>query len=101
MSEEPREQLVRLNALIQHHTALLNEHIRDSTIIISDLEEDLSYVFSAPTDGQYVDWVLARFNSSIREMIRVFNHLSEHIRHYRFLTRSIATQMDAIVRESS
>jgi len=101
MSEDPREQFLRLNALIQYHTTLLNEHIRDSTLAISDLEEDLHCVFSMPTDGYYIDWVISRFNTSIRNMIRVFGRLSEHIRHYRFLTRSITDQMNAIGRDSS
>jgi len=101
MNEEPRERLLRLNALLRHHTEILNEHIRDSTLVISDLEEDLRFVFSMPSDGQYIDWMLTRFNSSIREMIRVFSRLSEHVRHYRFLTRSISEQMNEIGRESS
>jgi len=98
MDEESLERMRHLNALIRHHTTLLNDHIRDSTLAVSDLEEDLRYVFSFPSDGHYVEWILSRFNSSIRQMIRVFSRLSEHIRHYRFVTRSISDQMDKITR---
>jgi len=94
------DQLTRLQDLLAYHTALLNDHIRDSTLAVSDLEEELEHVFVSPTDGYYADATLARFYSAVRQIFNTFGLLSERVRIYRVFKASISRQMDEITRRS-
>jgi len=101
MDLDSRNELVRLQALIEHHTSLLNGHIRDSTLVTSDLEEELEHVFTMPRDGCYSELAIMRFDSAIRSMIHTFRRLSEHLRQYYLVVRHLANLKEEIIRRSS
>jgi len=87
--------------MLQQHTRELNGEIRDATYALSDLEEEFGYVFSSPRDDTYSSVAISQLDRSLRDAIRMFSNLEDHLRRYELMTRSIRGEMDDIVRGSS
>jgi len=100
-STDPRILRAHLRGMLQHHTRVLNGQIRDATFALSDLEEEFGYVFNSPSDDTYSSVAISQLDRTLRDAIRMFSILEDHLRRYELITRSIRGEMDDMVRGSS
>jgi len=87
--------------MLRHHTTVLNGQIRDTTYALSDLEEEFGYVFNHPRDDTYSSVAISQLDRTLRDAIRMFSILEDHLHRYELVTRSIRGEMDDMLRGAS
>jgi len=87
--------------MLRHHTTVLNGQIRDATYALSDLEEEFGYVFNHPRDDTYSSLAIGQLDRTLRDAIRMFANLEDHLNRYQLVTRALREEIDDMVRGAS